>query len=129
MERRTALRVPVSMFMTQYVMDQPFRSLVTSLSATGLYTRRLIMPFDRGSRIVTVEIPLPGTTDSVVARGEVAYDAFDPNFHETGIHFADMARKHRSMVRDYCESKRIQILRGMMAAIRARKHGHEVVSV
>ena len=129
MERRTALRVPVSIFMNQYVMDQPFRSLVTSLSATGLYTRRLILPFDRASRVVTVEIPLPGTTDSVVARGEVAYDAFDPNFHETGIHFADMARKHRRMVRDYCEHRRLDILRGMMASIRARISGHDFVAV
>lgn len=129
MERRTALRVPVNLFMNQYVMDQPFRSLVTSLSSTGLYTRRLILPYDRASRIVTLEIPLPGTTDSVVARGEVAYDAFDPNFHETGIRFADMPKKHRRMVRDYVESRRVSILRKMMTSIRARLAGHEFVSV
>jgi hypothetical protein len=115
--------------MNQYVMDQPFRSLVTSLSSTGLYTRRLILPYDRASRIVTLEIPLPGTTDSVVARGEVAYDAFDPNFHETGIRFADMPKKHRRMVRDYVESRRVSILRKMMTSIRARLAGHEFVSV
>jgi PilZ domain-containing protein len=125
MERRTALRVPVNIFMNQYVMDQPFRSLVTSLSSSGLYARRLILPFDRPSPIVTVEVPLPGTTDSIVARGEIAYDAFDPHFHETGIHFADMPRKHRRMVRDFCEDRRQQILRTMMASIRARLAGRE----
>jgi len=129
MERRTALRIPVSLFMNQYVMDQPFRSLVTSLSASGLYTRRLILPYDRASRVVTLEIPLPGTTDSIVARGEVAYDAFDPNFHETGIRFADMPRKHRRMVRDFVEHKRVDILRRMMSSIRARLAGHEFTAV
>lgn len=129
MERRTALRVPVNIFMNQYVMDQPFRSLVTSLSTSGVYTRRLILPYDRPSRVVTLELQLPGTTDSIVARGEVAYDAFDPNFHETGIHFAEMPRKYRRMVRDFVEHKRVDILRKMMSSIRARLSGREYTVV
>src|SRR5262245_7852339 len=107
MERRTALRVPVQIFMNQYVMDQPLRSLRTTLASSGLCARRLTLPCDRASRVVTLDLLLPGTTDSVVARGEVAYDAFDPNFHECGIHFADMPRKHRRMVRDFCEERRL----------------------
>ncbi|MBN1655799.1 MAG: hypothetical protein JXA30_18685 [Deltaproteobacteria bacterium] len=95
--------------MTQIISEQPHRCFTTDLSAIGLYAERLVEPFERNSRIVQIEIPLPGTSDAIWAKGEVVYDNFDSLFHGTAIRYTAMARFHQRMLREWLrEAQRAQ---------------------
>jgi len=106
-ERRGAHRVPVSIYVSQVVGDELHRCFSTSLSMSGLYMERMTGAFGRRSRIVQVEIPLPGENDSLWAKGVVVYDCIDPLFHGTAVRFAAMADGHRRLLLDWLgEQKR-----------------------
>lgn len=97
-ERRTDLRVPVELQVTQFIDDQPFRSLASDLSATGLHASRVFVPMARSRRVIQLEIPLPGLEDPLWASAEIVYDAIDPYFHGCGIRFLSMAGFHRHLL-------------------------------
>jgi|WetSurMetagenome_2_1015567.scaffolds.fasta_scaffold1183953_1 hypothetical protein len=99
--RRLSQRFPVGFYIQQIIGEQPHRCFTTDLSPTGLYAERLIEPFERNSRVVQVELPLPETSDAIWAKGEVVYDNFDSFFHGSAIRFVAMARKHRRMLREW----------------------------
>ncbi len=98
-DRRRASRLPVSFYARQLVDDELHRCFTTNISTTGLYLERVLSPMERRSRIVQVEVPLPGTSDSLWTSGEVVYDRFDTIFHGTAVRFTAMARKHRRILR------------------------------
>jgi hypothetical protein len=99
--RRRSARLPVGFYVDQIVGDDPHRCFTTDLSAIGLYMERRVEPLRRSSKIVQLEIPLPQTSDSIWAKGEVIYDRFDALFHGTAVRLTGMARAHQRMLREW----------------------------
>lgn len=120
-ERRGDLRIPVEIYGTQFIDNRPFRTVVSDLSLTGLHASRLVEPMWRTSRVVHVEIPLPGFGESLWASAEVVYDALDPFFHGTGLRFKAMAGFHERLLGDWLELAREEVLRRMVGDIRGRR--------
>jgi hypothetical protein len=123
-ERRAALRVPVEIYATQFIDNRPFRSVVSDLSPSGLHTSRLVEPMWRTSRVIQVELPLPGFDESLWASAEVVYDALDPFFHATGLRFLSMASFHERLLGEWIERARKEVLRRMIAGIRSSRPAH-----
>ena len=109
-DRRSSLRVPAEIYLTQYVDDEPHRCFTVNLSASGLYVNKLVDGIWRRTSVVQVELPLPGG-DTIWARGNVMYDGFDAYFHSMGIRLDAMARRHQRMLDEYVhdEWSRIEI--------------------
>ncbi len=117
-ERRTAMRVPAQIYLTQYVDDEPHRCFTVNMSASGVYLNKLIEPISRRSSIVQVELPIPGG-DTIWAKGDVMYDTFDPYFHSMGVRLTSMARGHKRMLFEYVHELYMDGLRRMMQDLRA----------
>ena len=99
-DRRSALRVPAEIYLTQYVDEEPYRCFTVNLSASGLYVNKLVHGIWRRTSVVQLEMPVPGG-DTIWARGNVMYDGFDTFFHSMGIRLDAMARKHQRMLDEY----------------------------
>ena len=99
--RRRSARIPVGFYVDQIVREDPHRCFTTDLSSIGLYMERLAAPLERSSSVVQLEIPLPSTSDSIWAKGEVIYDRFDTLFHGTAVRFTGMARQHQRLLREW----------------------------
>jgi hypothetical protein len=122
-DRRLGFRVPIEIFLNEYVQDRANRALGVNISDTGLYVNKVISPMQRPSKVVSLEFELPGMGDTIWARGEITHDAIDDLFHGQGIRFTGMAKLHARMLRDWCIEKRRAQLAGMLDRIRrARAH-------
>jgi c-di-GMP-binding flagellar brake protein YcgR len=126
-ERRDLERVPLEIFLDEYVDDRPHRALTTNLSATGLYMHRVATrgskQFGRQTRHVQLEFALPGTRETIWARGEIRYDELGMDLvHGTGVHFADMARGHQQLISDYLYEQRRQKLERILELIRENRY-------
>ena len=126
-ERRDLERVPLSIFLDEYVDDRPHRALTTNLSATGLYMHRVATrssrQFGRHSRHVQLEFALPGTTDTIWARGEIRYDELGMDLvHGTGVALVDMARGHQRLIRDYLYEQRRERLQQILELVRQNRY-------
>ena len=125
-ERRDTQRVPVEIFMNEYVDDVPHRAVTINVSPTGLYVHRVHRPrwFARDSRVVQVELTLPGTSDSIWARGEIRYDELGlPELvHGTGIALTGIARGHSQLLRDFVMEKQKQRVRQVLALMRRSRY-------
>ena len=119
--RRNSYRIPVQMFLNEYVADTPYRCMSANVSPTGLYLNRLLQPVGRSSPIVGLEFELPGTNEMIWARGEVRYDTFDPYFHGTGVQITGIALAHQRLLRDYVLENRAQQLRKLLTLIRRNR--------
>jgi len=96
LERRKSRRVSLDSVIEQIVDDSPHRCRATNLSDTGLYMERPVAMLARRSNVVQIELPLPGTTDTVWAKAEVVYDCFDDALHGTAVRFLEMAGADRA---------------------------------
>ena len=121
LNRRSTYRVPLQMFLNEYVRDRAHRCMAVNLSPTGLYVNRLLTPFFWENRVVGLEFEIPETSETIWARGEIRYDAMDRYFHGTGIEFTGMARAHERIIRDYVLERREQALRKLLARIRRNR--------
>jgi len=121
LNRRSTYRVPLQMFLNEYVRDRAHRCMAVNLSPTGLHVNRLLTPFSRENRVVGLEFEIPETSETIWARGEIRYDAMDRYFHGTGIEFTGMARAHERIIRDYVLERREQALRKLLARIRRNR--------
>lgn len=119
--RRSSFRVPVQMFLNEYVKDKAHRCMAVNVSPSGIYLNRLLAPFRREDRVVGLEFELPETSEIIWARGEIRYDAMDPYFHGTGIEFTGMAHLHQRLIRDYVMEQRVQRLRRILARVRRNR--------
>jgi hypothetical protein len=106
LERRFAPRVPVDLFLNQYVRDVPFRALATNLSQAGVLIQKLLEPNIPLGRVVSVEFEIPGTGEIVWARAEPRFDALDEAFHTSGLTFTGMAGKHERLLREFVLEKK-----------------------
>ena len=126
-ERRDVDRVPLEIFLDEYVEDRPHRALTTNISATGLYMHRVATRasrwFRRQSRHVQLELTLPGTGDSIWARGEIRYDELGMDLvHGTGVALVDMARGHQRLIRDYLYEQRRERLQQILELVRQNRY-------
>ena len=122
-ERRLGYRIPLEMFLNEYVRDRLHRCVSTDISESGLYVHKLITPKPRRPDALQLEFELPGTGEVIWARGEVAYEQYDEHFHGTGVRLTGIANLHARMLRDYVREKRKALLRDLLDEIRrARYH-------
>lgn len=108
LERRYASRVRVQLFLNQYIRDRHFRVLAMDLSPTGLRIQKLIERRLPLSRIVGIELELPGCGEILWASAEPRFDAVDEDFQVSGLTFVHMARKHERLLRDFVHDKRLR---------------------
>ncbi|HEY7958394.1 MAG TPA: PilZ domain-containing protein [Polyangia bacterium] len=136
--RRDDDRIPAQIFFNQYVRDRLHRAVTTNLSPTGLYVHRVYgarnrpLTLGRDDRFVQIELPLPGTSDTIWARGEIRYDdlgldgfvggAGAPMVHGTGIQLVDMARGHQKLLREYVIDRKRQRLQQILTLIRKNRY-------
>ena len=120
-ERRFGNRVPLEMFLNEYVADRPHRCLSVNVSETGLYVHKLIQPLKRATRVVGVEFELPGTNEIIWARGDVCYDQLDDYFHGTGIRIAAIPQKHARLMHDYIYEARRERLQDLLRRVRLNR--------
>lgn len=125
--RRDDGRIPLETFYTEYVSDQPYRGMITNVSPRGLRVQRLLRPGARMSRIVQLEFQLPGTEETIWAKGEACFDelevaTFGPfgngpsaTLHSSGILVVACAEKHRRLMEDYVLEKRRDLQRQFFA--------------
>lgn len=120
-DRRLGYRVPLEMFLTQYIHERPFRGLTANISDTGLYleTVKAAGPhLGPDNTTVGLEFELPGTNEVIWARGEVCYDRLDHYTLGWGVRFTAMPRIHARLVRDYCIEARHAHLDALLDRIR-----------
>ena len=122
-ERRDIERVPLSIFIDEYVGERKHRALTTNLSATGLYMHRVRSGSYRDTRHVQLELQLPGTSDTIWARGEIRYDQLgDELVHGTGVELTAIARGHQRLLGDYLYEARRRKLEHILELIRANRY-------
>jgi hypothetical protein len=117
-DRRLGNRIPLEIFMNEYMNDRPHRALTVNISASGVYVHKVVTQLSRRSRVVGLEFELPGTGDLIWARGEICYDTLTDSFHGEGIRFTGMARAHARMIREYCNERRRERLGRLLEGIR-----------
>lgn len=117
-ERRVGTRIPLEIFMNEYLHDRPHRALTVNISESGVYVNKVATLFNRRTRVVGLEFELPGTGDIIWARGEIRYDTFDDHVHGQGIRFTGMPRAYARLLRDYCIERRRLDLSRLLERIR-----------
>lgn len=124
-ERRDIDRVPLSIFLDEYVDDRPHRALTTNVSATGLYMHRVSRRVERqrDTRRMQLEFTLPGTRESIWASGQIRYDELGMDMvHGTGVQIVDIARGHRRLLEDYLYDYRKKRLEQILELIRKNRY-------
>jgi hypothetical protein len=124
--RRDDRRVPLHCFVTEYVGERAHRALVTNVSEHGIRVQRLLGPGGRHSRVVQIELELPGTQETIWAKGETRHDEleiapFGPvglgpttTLHSSGIHVVALASRHARLMRDYVFELRRRHMRDVL---------------
>lgn len=113
-------RVPSEMFLNQYIADQPYRAMAGNVSETGLLLNRVkpTGPLKESQRVVGLEFELPGTSETIWARGEICYQGRDSYFHTDHVRFTAMPKVHARLLRDYCIESRRHHLGHLLGRIR-----------
>lgn len=119
--RRADIRVPLQMFLNEYVNDRPHRCMSFNIGTRGLYLNRLSRPAPGPGGVVGLEFELPGTNELIWARGEVRYDTRDPYFHGSGVEITGIAGRHQRLIRDYVLERRAHKLRRLLASVRRNR--------
>ena len=119
-ERRAGYRIPLKMHANEYVGERLYRGIVTSLSESGLFLSRLLVPMDRKVASVQLELMLPGTSDTIWATGNACYDTLDSYFHGTGVQLTGIAQAHSRLLRNFVMDTRVMRLRRFLTQLRDR---------
>jgi hypothetical protein len=130
MNRRDSDRIPLKMFLNEYVQEHVHRAVSTNISPHGLYLNRVFsagkrhLQFGREDRYVQLEFALPGTSDTIWARGEIRYDELNagPLVHGTGIRLKDIARGHARLLKEYVIDTKRQRLKEILEIIRRNRY-------
>lgn len=119
-DRRLGPRVDFPLFIDQYVGERRFRALATDLSETGLFVHQVRSRRSRRSSgsVCGLEIALPGTGETIWARGQVRRRVRGDQVIGAGIALTGMARAHARLLRDYCIETRQRKLARLLARIR-----------
>ena len=109
--RRTDPRLRLQLYLNQYIKDRPYRALAMDISESGLAVQKLTEPIVPHAPVIGLELELPGTNETIWAAAEPRFDSVSRDFHVSGLLFRAMARKHRSLLRDYVRERRLRIAR------------------
>ncbi len=121
--RRNNSRIPLQIFLNQYVKDDPHRCMSYNLSPKGIYLGGLVRAVERPTPIMGLEFELPGTSEVIWARGEVRFDYRDAYLQGTGVEFTGMACSHERLVRDYVYEQKARRLRALLKTIQHNRYG------
>ncbi|MFH0901467.1 MAG: PilZ domain-containing protein [Pseudomonadota bacterium] len=122
LDRRFGCRVPLEMFLNEYVKDRAHRALTANISESGIYLNRVAALSEASSAIVGLEFELPGTGETIWASGQVCHDSVDEYFHGQGVRFVGIARMHARLLRDYCIERRSSKLRELLRRLRINRY-------
>ncbi len=118
-ERRLGLRVPLPIFLNQYIEDRPLRALAADVSPTGIHVKTVALPRPApATRTVGIELELPGTGETIWARGEIRYQRCEGAVEAAGIRFTAMPSVYAKLLRDYCAEARRHELGRLLERIR-----------
>jgi hypothetical protein len=109
--RRLAQRLRMRVFLNEYVGDDPCQAIVRDVSETGLSLVKLPTKASRPVEVVTLEVELPGTNETIWASAQPRFDAMNPEYQISGLRFVSMARKHERLIRDYLRERRERLAR------------------
>jgi len=104
--RRFDARIPLEMYVSTYVRDQPQRALTLDISESGLYLNALPRDPHPPRTPIGLEIELPGFGETIWVAGETCRDTLEDYFYGFGVRFTDMALLHQRMLRAYCRGAR-----------------------
>lgn len=119
--RRLGNRIPLQMFLNEYVADRAYRSLSMNLSPSGILINRLVTPMTHRSPVIGLEFQLPGTSDTVWAKGEMRFNSLGQHFSGTGVEFTGIAQGHLRLIKEYCAAQRAKQLRKILATIKRNR--------
>jgi hypothetical protein len=109
--RRLSPRLQMRVFMNEYVGDDPCQALARDLSETGLKLLKLPARTASPGKIVTLEVELPGTHETIWAAAQPRFESLGPDYQVSGLRFVSMARKHERLIRDYVRERRQRLAR------------------
>lgn len=109
--RRVDPRLRLQLYVNQYIKDRPYRAMAMDISESGLAVQKLTEPIVPHAPLIGLELELPGTNETIWAAVEPRFDSVGRDFHVSGLSFRAMARKHRSLLRDYVRERRLRIAR------------------
>jgi len=118
-DRRLGHRIPLDAMLTVLARDRPLRALSADLSDTGIGLATVAGVAPAPGAVVGVELALPGTDDSIWARGEVCYQRPGDLAAGVGVRFTAMARLHARLLRDFVVEARRSHLGSLLSRIRA----------
>ena len=124
-DRRFGYRVPLEMFLNEYVHDRLHRCVTANISETGLFLHKLpaaAVGLRRRPDALQLEFELPGTNEMIWARGELAYEHQDDLFLGTGVRLTGIATLHARLLRDYVREKRKAQLSALLDQIRRNRY-------
>jgi hypothetical protein len=128
LDRRDDHRIPLHIYLNEYVRDRPNRAVTTNVSPSGLFVNRLVdagrkrLPVGRQDRYIQLEFALPGISDTIWARGEVRYDELDALVHGTGIYLTDIARAHQRLLKEYVIDEKRKRLQRILELVRQNRY-------
>jgi len=100
--RRFDSRIPLELYVSAYVLDQPQRAVTMDISESGLYLNALIQHPYPPRTPVGLEFELPAIGETIWAAGETCRESMDDYFYGLGVRFTGMANRHQRMLREYC---------------------------
>jgi hypothetical protein len=109
--RRLSPRLRMRVFMNEYVGDDPCQALARDVSETGLALLKLPAKGAPSVEIVTLEVELPGTSETIWAAAQPRFESLGPDYQVSGLRFVSMARKHERLIRDYVRERRERLAR------------------
>jgi hypothetical protein len=112
----------MEIYLNEYVGERLHRCVTTNIGENGLFLHKLITPPRRRPDAIQLEFELPGTSETIWARGEVAYENFDPFFHGAGVRLTGIANIHAKLLRDYVREKRVRQLERLLERIRVNRY-------
>ena len=100
--RRFDSRIPLEMYVSAYLFDQPQRAVTLDISESGLFLNALVQNPYPPRTLIGLEFRLPDIGEIIWAAGETCRDSLDNYFYGFGVRFTQMASLHRRMLREYC---------------------------
>lgn len=118
-DRREQIRLPVEICVQQYLAQGSYLGLTRDLSERGLYLTapRLKNDLVMYGAPLQLEFALPGTGETIWARGHVCYEGADGEFKGLGIRLTDMADRHARSLSRYVESVRKARLHNLLLRV------------
>ena len=109
--RRLSPRLRLQLSLNEYVADHACPATARDVSETGLAIQKALAPALMSSELVTLELELPGTNETIWASAQPRFDARQRDLLVSGLRFVSMARKHERLIRDYLRERRARLAR------------------